>query len=127
MSNTNPITVLTPCIRPKNWQMVLDCSRDTLFCTKLANDMGRFERYSCEIKYGNCKQFDQISGKFCNCSWDKRDHFWRKNEIQLAQKYYIRQRAIRGLYCIEHAKKSPTRDLCICQKYDDYRVRFQPK
>ena len=34
-----------------------------------------------------------------------------------------------GFYCIEHAKKSPTRDLCICQKYYDYRVRakFQPK
>ena len=35
----------------------------------------------------------------------------------------------RGFYCKEHAKKSPTRDLCICQKYYDYRVRaeFQPK
>ena len=59
---------------------------------------------------------------------DSQENLSGKNEIQLAlqQKRTISER---GFYCKEHAKKSPTRDLCICQKYYDYRVRaeFQPK
>ena len=40
----------------------------------------------------------------------------QKNEIQ------FKLLSESGFYYIEHAKKSPTRDLCICQKYYDYRV-----
>ena len=55
---------------------------------------------------------------------DSQENLSGKNEIQLAlqQKRTISER---GFYCKEHAKKSPTRDLCICQKYYDYRVRAE--